>query len=379
MKIFIASEFRCNIYKGEYYLLPKAYYIYKRYADSFGKIVLCSRFVEVDKLSGGMLKADFIDDIISINSLHKTLVHKNDNLIKGKMVDCQLVILRLPSIIAYAAARVARSIEKKYLAESMCDGWEPYWYHGFTGKLIAPYMYWKMKQTVKNANYAVYVTEHFLQERYPCLHKSIHASNVMIDKLDDAVLYNRISKIETMNKTRISIMTTADVDVVSKGHRYVLKAIKKLKKKNIYITYYLAGAGNQDVIQKQAKKLGIEDSIVFLGRLSMENVFHYLDIIDLYVHPSLQEGLPRAVIEAMSRACPCIGANTAGIPELLDKECIFKKASSKSIVASICKMLNSDIKSYAINNFYHAKCYQNDEISKRRNDYFDYIIEDLKR
>ena len=145
MKIFIASEFRCNIYKGEYYLLPKAYYIYKRYADSFGKIVLCSRFVEVDKLSGGMLKADFIDDIISINSLHKTLIHKNDNLIKGKMVDCQLVILRLPSIIAYAAARVARSIEKKYLAESMCDGWEPYWYHGFTGKLIAPYMYWKME------------------------------------------------------------------------------------------------------------------------------------------------------------------------------------------------------------------------------------------
>ena len=45
MKALIASEFRCTIYNGEYYLAPKAYSIYKRYSDAFGKIFVCSRFL----------------------------------------------------------------------------------------------------------------------------------------------------------------------------------------------------------------------------------------------------------------------------------------------------------------------------------------------
>ena len=377
MKIFLASEFRCNIYKGEYYLLPKAYYIYKRYADAFGTIVLCSRFVPVEELSGGMMRADFVEDIVPIDSLISTLMHRFDNIIKLKMDGCGLVIVRCPSIIAYAAARVAMKSHKKYIAESMCDGWEPYWYHGISGKIIAPYMHFSMKKYVKKADYAIYVTEHYLQDRYPCLCKSVHASNVMIEKLNESVLYKRLEKIERMDKRNISIMTTADVDVTSKGHRYVIAAINELRKKNINVTYYLAGAGNQDAIKKQARDLGVENSIVFLGRLPLEKVFSYIDDIDIYVHPSLQEGLPRAIIEAMSRACPCLGANTAGIPELLDEECVFEKASSGAIVSSICNILKSDIKQYAINNFIHCACYQNDELNKRRNSYFNYIKEDL--
>lgn len=379
MKVLIASEFRCNIYKGEYYLLPKAYFIYKRYADAFGKVVLCSRFKKVDKLSGGMMKADFIDDVISINSLSAVILHRYDSLIKDKIIDCDLTVIRCPSIIAYAAARVAKKNNKKVLAESMCDGWEPYWYHGVTGKIIAPYMHFNMKKYVKNADYAIYVTEQYLQNRYPCLNKNINASNVMIEKLDENVLNRRINKIENMDKNNIKIMTTADVDVISKGHRFVISAMKELKEKQINITYYLAGAGDQSIILKQAKKLGVDDSIVFLGRLSMEDVFKYLDFIDIYVHPSLQEGLPRAIIEAMSRACPCIGANTAGIPELLDESCVFNKASSKAIVVSITTILNSDMKKMALNNFNHCSNYLNEKICKKRNGYFEYIKEDLNK
>jgi glycosyltransferase involved in cell wall biosynthesis len=45
-----------------------------------------------------------------------------------------------------------------------------------------------------------------------------------------------------------------------------------------------------------------------------------LDKADVFVLPSYQEGLPRAMIEAMARALPCIGSTVGGIPELLNQE-----------------------------------------------------------
>ena len=56
---------------------------------------------------------------------------------------------------------------------------------------------------------------------------------------------------------------------------------------------------------------------------------------DIYIQPSLQEGLPRAVVEAMSTALPCIGFNTGGIPELLEPEYIVKLKNVDGIVQRI--------------------------------------------
>lgn len=377
MKVLLASEFRCNVYNGEYYLLPKAYYIYKRYADQFGKLTLCSRFEEVKELSGGMLKVDFIDSIIRIESLAEALIGKYDFVIQNQVRESKLVICRFPSIIAYRAAKFAHDNEVPYIAELMCDGWDSYWNHGISGKIIAPYMHYYMKKRTLLANYALYVTEQYLQKRYPCKCLSINASNVALNNNDPDVLKNRIAKISKMNKNIVRIMTTADVDVVSKGHKFVIEAISKLKVKGYTIEYYLAGAGNPKLLTSIANKLGVIENIHFLGRLKPEEVMHYLDYIDIYVHPSLQEGLPRAVIEAMSRACPCLGARTAGIPELLDDECVFDRKSSEAIVLAIIKMLESDMRGYAQKNYEKSKEYYSYVLNQRRNIFFEQIKREI--
>ncbi len=46
-------------------------------------------------------------------------------------------------------------------------------------------------------------------------------------------------------------------------------------------------------------------------------VLDWLGAVDVYLQPSLQEGLPRALIEAMSQGCPALGAAAGGIVELL--------------------------------------------------------------
>lgn len=378
-KILIASEFRCHIYKGDFFLSSKAYTIYKRYADMFGEIVLCSRFVQLTKLEKGLKKADFIQETIPIESLIKSLLGFYNKEILKKLEECSLVIGRLPSITAYRVIDIAKKTGKPYLAELMCDGWDPYWNHGIEGKLIAGYMHNKMKRVTYTADYAVYVTEKYLQKRYPCKNKSIHASNVVIQQVEQTVLQKRLKKISDMpDLMHISIMTTASVDLLSKGQRYVVQAMGKLKEKGIIVFYYLAGDGEQRHLKECAKKADVEEQLIFLGELTLKEVYAYLDKIDIYIQPSLQEGLPRAVIEAMSRACPCLGARTAGIPELLDEECIFDRASSEAIVNSVLHMLSTGLEKYARHNFEHSREYLEEILDERRNQYFKEIKEKLR-
>jgi glycosyltransferase involved in cell wall biosynthesis len=71
-------------------------------------------------------------------------------------------------------------------------------------------------------------------------------------------------------------------------------------------------------LESRVRRLGIGDSVVFLGHLPFgPAVRRELDRADLFVLPSRQEGLPRALLEAMARALPAIGSTVGGIPELL--------------------------------------------------------------
>lgn len=380
MKILIASEFRCHIYKNDYYLSSKAYSIYKRYSDAFGKVILCSRFVTLDKLEKGLIKVDFIDDIVQINSLTKSLLNGYNKEIENKIKKCDLVIGRLPSVTAYKAADIAMKNNTLFLAELMCDGWDPYWNHGLTGKLIAPFMHLKMRTVTSKADYAVYVTKEYLQNRYPCKNESINASNVLIKSINEDLLQKRIERIKRMpsNILELDVMTTASIDLLSKGQRFVVRAMGELKKEGIRINYHLVGGGNKDHLLNEAEKANVADQLIFKGELTLEEVYEELDKIDIYIQPSLQEGLPRAVIEAMSRACPCIGANTAGIPELLNKECITKCRSSHDIVRAIKEMLSNGLEKYAIENFENSKDYLEESLNLKRNSYFDTIKSRIK-
>jgi glycosyltransferase involved in cell wall biosynthesis len=76
--------------------------------------------------------------------------------------------------------------------------------------------------------------------------------------------------------------------------------------------------------------------VEFRGALPVgEKVFAVLDASDLFVMPSRQEGLPRAMVEAMARALPCIGSAVGGIPELLDEEDMVVPDSPAALAARI--------------------------------------------
>ena len=95
------------------------------------------------------------------------------------------------------------------------------------------------------------------------------------------------------------------------------------------------------------KNFGVENQVFFDGTLpGGQPVYDWLDDLDLYLIPSLQEGLPRALVEAMSRGCPAIGAKTGGIPELLGKDCIYGRKNYKKLAKKIKMILYNKSKTF---------------------------------
>lgn len=385
MKVFVATEFRIKEFSGNYYAFEKHSNILKRYYKSFGKLSLCTRVEKVSKKPDNVENiTEILSEVINITSLYRCMLGLDNKKISNAMMNSELAICRCHSIVAYRAADIARKLHIPYLAECMGDAWDAYWNHSVIGKCIAPYMYLKMKSVVKHSNYALYVTNSFLQNKYPCICKNIAASNVLIESLDESIIQKRIDKI--INKfskdNYIKLMTTAAVDVRYKGQQYVIKAMPRLNKLGIKIEYYIVGEGDNTYLKNLAKKERVLDQVKFMGRMPLKQVIEYLDDIDIYIQPSLQEGLPRSVIEAMSRGCIAIGANTAGIPELLDSRYVIRRKSVDDIVRLVVNICNMDKKQFITisnRNFEEAKKYQRKVLDSRREAFFEQIKLELRK
>ena len=379
MTLFLATEYRLTLCRNRYYSYGKFAIILKRYYDNFGEVIICTR---VNNTEDGLNEklydiTSFIKKVIPVQ-LSKAFLHLEDHRMLDGMAQCDMVVGRFDSIVSCRAAYCANKIRKPFLAELMADAWDGYWNHGIIGKIIAPYMYLATRNAVKDADFAIYVTKSFLQKRYPCKGFTTNVSNVLIKEMKEEDVQKRIAKIETHSLDEITLMTTAAVDVMAKGHEYVVKAIPSLNKHGIKIKYLIVGGGDQTRLRTLADKLGVLNQVCFLGELSLQEVFKTIEKSDIYIQPSLQEGLPRSVIEAMSKGCPCIGAKTAGIPELLPQECVFKRKSSDSIARVIISVAHKDkLKMLSRNSFETAKEYQDDVLSVRRNDFYDKIKHEI--
>ena len=187
----------------------------------------------------------------------------------------------------------------------------------------------------------------------------------------------RLEKIRNKNNNKILLGTTAGLSTKAKGQQYVIKILKKLSKK-YDIRYQMVGSGDNSYLKSVSIRYGVSDYVDFKGQLTHEEVLSWLDSLDVYIQPSMQEGLPRALIEAMSRACPAVGSTTAGIPEILEPEYVFHRGKTKDLYRIIDKILISNLKQRAVRNFEKSKEFEFDKLQTRRSlfykEYRDFIM-----
>lgn len=306
--------------------------VMNRYASYFGKVDI---FATVRTAKTGDMT--FVREENKVTGLGFHLMPKQRSLgdllsslkpleLEVKRAEC--VVVRM-SLFGAIAVHYARKHHVPYLVEMVACPWDSLWHHSFKGKLLAPFMTLLTKKICWQAPYVLYVTQNFLQRRYPTKGRQIGCSDVELTTIDPDILNHRLDKIQKTDLTTrpLHLATVANVAVRYKGQDCVIKAITALRKSGIEFEYSLIGGGNSSRLQALAQTEGVSGLVHIIGPIPHENVFDYLDDVDVYVQPSLQEGLPRAVIEAMSRGCPVVGSNAGGIPELLDDDCVFTKGS----------------------------------------------------
>ena len=300
---------------------------------------------------------------------------KNRGIIRELVNHSDLVIGHVPDSVAIMALTSALRLKKTCIAVAVGCPWDSGWNHSMRGKFMAPIGALLMRNIMGKVPYAMYVTQEFLQKRYPCPGITVGCSDVVMPQLDKKVLIDRLYKIKNTNVKKLRLVTSAAVNVRYKGQCDVIKAMRLLRKRGINIQYYLLGGGDNAYLHGVAEKNGEVANVHFLGMVPHEKVFSVLDDMDVYVQPSRTEGLPRAVVEAMGRALPAIGTHAGGIPELLPPERLYASGDVRALAGIIESLTPEVMKGDARRNFAKAGEYASDVLNARRNAFLERVAQ----
>lgn len=127
-----------------------------------------------------------------------------------------------------------------------------------------------------------------------------------------------------------------------KGHRFLLEAAAELKRQGRPMKYRIAGDGSEkENLKTLARSLGLEEEVEFLGFVS--DVPAFLSSIDVFVLPSLFEGLGVAALEAMAAAKPVVATNVGGLRELVADRTtgvLVPPADSSALARAIAELVS---------------------------------------
>lgn len=373
--------------KGNYYsrtITDKMLSRYFKIADEINIFTRVKKVLdekELERLTRIDSKNFSVTELPDISSLKGFFYNsgKVKKQIKDAIVRSDIIIARLPCVTGNIVVQTAIENQKPYLVEVVGCPRDVYWNHSYKGKLAALPSYLAMKRTVRRAPYALYVTTKFLQHRYSCKGRVIGCSDVSLPKLNEDILKKRLFRINNPEDRPIVIGTTAAVNVKYKGQEYVIKAMSRLISEGYNFEYHLAGGGEETYLKSIAEKHGVLDKVKFLGSLPHERVFEYLDNIDLYIQPSKTEGLPRALVEAMSRGCPSLGSNVGGIPELVNRDFIFNAGSIDEIYTLLKMMDMKTMSDEARRSFKKAKEFDSTLLEEQRITFYREFAEICKQ
>lgn len=151
----------------------------------------------------------------------------------------------------------------------------------------------------------------------------VHADPRKIDVLYNAVDWKSLWPAQSRDRMRASLGLDAHAKVAGviarlteqKGHRYLLQAMTTPALADVQLL--VVGDGElRDALAAEAHALGIAPRVRFLG--ARRDLGDLLAAMDVFVMPSLWEGLPLSMILAMGAALPVVATAVAGIPEIVD-------------------------------------------------------------
>ena len=138
-----------------------------------------------------------------------------------------------------------------------------------------------------------------------------------------------------------SIVGTVGRLVEIKGHKYLIDAARLVLDKIPEVTFVFVGDGHlMEGLINQAYTLGIKEKVLFTGWRS--DIPGLINIFDIFVLPSLNEGMGRVLVEAMAMGKPIVASNVAGILDLVKDRVngiLFPQGDTDAMAEAIIKLL----------------------------------------
>ncbi|MDP2210286.1 MAG: glycosyltransferase [Candidatus Aquicultor sp.] len=361
-----------------------SYTAWSRYLDVFDEVRVVARVRDVAEAPSDGKRVD--GDRVSCVAVPyyigpwQYILHYQSikRVVKKAVEQADAVVLRISSPIARIASPLMRKNGNPYAVEVAADPYDVF-SPGSVDHPLRPVFRrlftWQTQRQCREACAASYVTSHALQRRYPCPQYSVGISDVVL--LDEAFVQNKKRVFESSRTTELIFVGT--LEQLYKAPDILIEAVGMCVRKGLDIKLAFVGDGRQmPALQDKVAVLGLNDRIEFLGNLQAgEAVRAQLDQADLFVLPSRQEGLPRALVEAMARGLPCIGSTVGGIPELLPPEDSVPSGDAGALADKIREMITDQKRMVDASNrnLDKASEYREELLQKKRIEFYRYVEE----
>ena len=370
------------------------YDFWKRYLDVFDEVVVFARVAEIEQddlarqpANGSGVSFFELPSFIGPRKFLRYYIELKE-LAKESLSKADSYILRTPGIVP---ALLWHPLKKRAIPFGIevvgnpLDSVETLGAN-FLLKLLLKWIFpKKLRQQCRDAVAAAYVSERYLQRQYPCNCWSTHYSSIELS--DEAIIdKNKLIDFAKNNANEMNTFIICHVGSMSalyKSQDVLIEAVSLCRKKGFDIRLRLIGDGKyQNAFKSKAEELGVSEFVDFIGRVPPgQPVREFLDSSNLFVLSSLTEGLPRALIEAMARALPCIGSNVGGIKELLSEDDMVSPGDAEQLANKIMAVITNPVlmQEMATRNLEKSKEYRSSELRKRRIEFYKKVAGTSKR
>jgi glycosyltransferase involved in cell wall biosynthesis len=303
-------------------------------------------------------------------------------------------ILRVPGMVGTLASQRLNALKYPFGLEVVADPWDlfsPGTFRTVFRPFFRRWFIYQLRHQCLTASANLYVTQHALQARYPSSHRSgrrslsVGVSDVEIPEAAFQAAnvempesaFARASERRGEATSRFRIISVGSLERSYKGADVLINAISSCIRAGLDVELVLVGDGHErEKLARTVNALGISSRVQMLGHLpSGARVRNELDAANLFVLASRQEGLPRAMIEAMARSLPCIGTTVGGIPELLQSEALVPPNDADALARKITEFIRDKAlrEGAARRNFNAAQRYREEVLQPRREAFYRHL------
>jgi glycosyltransferase involved in cell wall biosynthesis len=350
---------------------------WKRYLEVFDEVRVVARVRPVEKALPGWIQVN-VDEITVQPLPHYLGPWEYFRQRQQVLAAAQSAFTVGDAIMFYSASPPVLAIQKKtdalgypfgvYIIANPYDVFSP----GAVRNPLRPFFRWlaprQLRSLCQSASAAAYITEAALQHQYPPSPTAFTTYYSMAELTDEAFVEQ--PRTFGPGQTSWTLITVGAMSQLYKAQDILIKALARCVHQGMDLQLVFVGDGQYRLmLETQAAELGIGDRCHFRGQLTTGSVVRQeLDQADLFVLPSRQEGLPRAMLEAMARGLPCIGSTVGGIPELLPLEDMVPPTNIEALADKICEMVKDTdrLTHSSAQNLHRAQDYREHCIRDRR-------------